>query len=1146
MGPKRKEKRATTQDFNRRTKGRPKCGLSDQKTLTLAQWKRIMVGDVVNKKVVPDYNKTMTALFALPLGQNITKQMWYPDKLGTLADSYNKRVEKGENPQTRQLLKGKSKVLQVGDRGRHYHFTVKQMGIAPVSLLGWINESGLDLPNGQNGSLSLAYTMNMTKKGGLKLNWVRTYLYQVIHMYFEPGGKLREKPLTNSVCGDFKPPWTQLQVMNYKTKDYSYSIEGKWPIRLRNDFEVVGAEKRESTYDLTQEAAGNSVKFAVFKTRAQEDKDKSDEQESDEEESDEEEGRVPLGAGQAIRSQKRANKEEKETRDIKEDKSRVQYPGNHVFLWSDLYTGGLIKLKDVDGVPTPTRQDVQLRPGVYNKMLHDFPSAWAKVIAIYNNKPSDKFLKDVVALAPAKYKEKAESKWSKLRLVTPANQEEANKDGVTTMDDPVFDGPVPTSKMTVKQWIDSEYHYATLPINYTRSTFEQRELYSPVCKRCLRVFLVPENWSSGVVKVRQEFGINVPDPKRKQSNPNAHLNNKWKQHVKNGLTREGGTDFVNLCSKCFKFLKDNNALLTQKSFFTTQGYLDLDKNLDLSLIPGDSVLLNVMTKTETTARVKDKSGFLSGAKVLIGGLEAATITEAPSIDDYEAAAGNLVLVRAKPTRWPIGTTIKVITTKKQTTTGRSLANNATKGQMNIVVHKMQDVRVGSVLSIGRKDFAKVTKVKLVDNKHSLTLELPLKFDHIKDRTMVTIHNPMDVAYKLEQAYRNYKMMPSHLAHVALVKALQAYEKANAVEKSMHTGPTKVKEVEIHVSDIETVIQKGQIKRTRDEVLLKEIALCEKLLQGQYTNIQGDLVLNPKAGTIRVYTILDALLTDMKAQMGVDPQQQIQKAIKYFDSTLVMPKPQNNPLSLTHPFIRGKRQMQPRKMRQSNLWITFVLHRRATDDDHSGHIIAQFHRAMTHFFNTDDELRKCIRFNKKVIVEKGQLKGLVNAGSGARRQREQKNNEFDPLDDTDNPFILDELNPYIGTIKGARKKTDPFDWKKDYDDDTYDEHIESIKVNGGVEIGPTNRLYHFHVMVSIVHWSRIMFDYFIMSNWFLDAFAKDGRFQILDQNGHPWIRESEAWYTQLKLYPQDDWDEVLRRYVRKQAVGSTISRNTRTV
>ena len=141
-----------------------------------------------------------------------------------------------------------------------------------------------------------------------------------------------------------------------------------------------------------------------------------------------------------------------------------------------------------------------------------------------------------------------------------------------------------------------------------------------------------------------------------------------------------------------------------------------------------------------------------------------------------------------------------------------------------------------------------------------------------------------------------------------------------------------------------------------------------------------------------------------------------------------------------------------------------------------------------------------------------------------------------------------MNEAIGIIHRARKGAqDPFDYPAtDYLHDTYDDHIEYISANGGVEIGPVNRMYHFHLMLSVVHWSRIMFDYYLMSNWFLDSFRgvhamQEMNFKIFDQNGHAWVRDSEAWYTQLKLYPQDDWDEVLRRYVRKTAMSSTMAK-----
>ena len=101
--------------------------------------------------------------------------------------------------------------------------------------------------------------------------------------------------------------------------------------------------------------------------------------------------------------------------------------------------------------------------------------------------------------------------------------------------------------------------------------------------------------------------------------------------------------------------------------------------------------------------------------------------------------------------------------------------------------------------------------------------------------------------------------------------------------------------------------------------------------------------------------------------------------------------------------------------------------------------------------------------------------------------------------------------------------DPYQHKpEDYLYDTYDDHIENIAVTGGIEIGPVNRMYHFHLLLSITHWSRIQFDYFKMSDWFIESFrgnhtdSKDN-FPILDTNGEPWVLDSENWYTQLKFW-----------------------------
>jgi hypothetical protein len=45
---------------------------------------------------------------------------------------------------------------------------------------------------------------------------------------------------------------------------------------------------------------------------------------------------------------------------------------------------------------------------------------------------------------------------------------------------------------------------------------------------------------------------------------------------------------------------------------------------------------------------------------------------------------------------------------------------------------------------------------------------------------------------------------------------------------------------------------------------------------------------------------------------------------------------------------------------------------------------------------------------------------------------------------------------------------------------------------------------------------------------------DGRFKLYDASGLPFYTDQEFPYIDIKLYPQDNWQDVIANYVRKSA------------
>jgi hypothetical protein len=86
----------------------------------------------------------------------------------------------------------------------------------------------------------------------------------------------------------------------------------------------------------------------------------------------------------------------------------------------------------------------------------------------------------------------------------------------------------------------------------------------------------------------------------------------------------------------------------------------------------------------------------------------------------------------------------------------------------------------------------------------------------------------------------------------------------------------------------------------------------------------------------------------------------------------------------------------------------------------------------------------------------------------------------------------------------------------------------------LELAPFTRFFHFHLALKLVHWSKLMFDYFRMNEWLEQAFkGKLGaEFELRDLDGSLLYKDTERPHVDIKLLPQDDWDQILRDYRHK--------------
>jgi hypothetical protein len=195
--------------------------------------------------------------------------------------------------------------------------------------------------------------------------------------------------------------------------------------------------------------------------------------------------------------------------------------------------------------------------------------------------------------------------------------------------------------------------------------------------------------------------------------------------------------------------------------------------------------------------------------------------------------------------------------------------------------------------------------------------------------------------------------------------------------------------------------------------------------------------------------------------------------------------------------------QYRAQKMTHLMITYVLHRRASSEEYNKYVIDKIQQATSRMFDHH-------------------LGSLINFGKTLRR-----------VGDT---WRIEDIGQ-------ARKKTNMDNYPESYKFDTFQSHIHYYKCTGGTEIAPTTKFFHFHMILKLVHYSKLMFDYFKMSDWLRKSFLGlhgnvEDNFYIQDVDGTPFYKYSDRPYVDLRLYDQDDWEEVAHEYVRKDQLSNS--------
>ena len=210
-------------------------------------------------------------------------------------------------------------------------------------------------------------------------------------------------------------------------------------------------------------------------------------------------------------------------------------------------------------------------------------------------------------------------------------------------------------------------------------------------------------------------------------------------------------------------------------------------------------------------------------------------------------------------------------------------------------------------------------------------------------------------------------------------------------------------------------------------------------------------------------------------------------------------------------------IQWRTLRQSRLFITYSLHRAITDTMVGRHIMEKMTGACYELFGNDANLADILIFGHKLVSSRG-------------------SNDM-------GPDIIGKTT--FGIIGNPNKKDSVFYGEQNHTSyvyDTYETHVDNVTIDGGVEIGPQRKHPHFHVLLTVEHWSYVQLDYFRMNLYLelmfkgLDPFSRGwgSQYRLIDGSGGNFYTDNETPYVDIKLYPQDNWEQIIAAYVRKNA------------
>jgi hypothetical protein len=215
--------------------------------------------------------------------------------------------------------------------------------------------------------------------------------------------------------------------------------------------------------------------------------------------------------------------------------------------------------------------------------------------------------------------------------------------------------------------------------------------------------------------------------------------------------------------------------------------------------------------------------------------------------------------------------------------------------------------------------------------------------------------------------------------------------------------------------------------------------------------------------------------------------------------------------------------QRRELRQTRVFITYSLHRPITGKQDGEDILLKMADAIHHLFGDDTRLSKMVVFGRKLAADAKSSDNMWVPIAKARKE----------------DYVF-----YGGLFDVVRNGKSMLVSRNSYVYDQFDTHVENVEVDGGVEIGPTMGHPHFHVMLTLTHFSYMQFDYYAMK-YYLETLFKgleqpEGKLFMLGNDADPFYGDNENPYVDVKLYPADNFLDALHMYVRKHATYDRVN------